>query len=166
MTGLDVDRHCIIQAAVIITDSALKPLEEFSCDIWQPESELEKMNPFVRDMHEKNGLVERVRQSKVDIADAEQRLLSIVAGWCRHPATLCGNSVWQDRKFIDRQMPGLAGYLHNRLLDVSALKVLAKQWYGDGALFTKPKGGEHDALVDIKNSIKELEHYKKSLFKA
>jgi oligoribonuclease len=63
-------------------------------------------------------------------------------------------------------MPGLAGYLHYRLLDVSALKVLAKQWYGDGALFTKPKGGEHDALVDIKNSIKELEHYKKSLFKA
>ena len=165
MTGLDARADVIVQAAVIITSADLAPLEQFSCDIWQPEAELAKMTPFVRDMHEKTGLLDRVRQSRTDLRRAEQQMLEIVSGWCPHGAVLCGNSIWQDRRFIDHYMPGLAAYLTYRLVDVSAIKVLAKTWYGQTALYTKPGEGEHDALVDIKNSIAELAHYKKTLFR-
>lgn len=165
MTGLDVDQHVIVQAAVIITDGQLNPLEEFACDVWQPEAELARMSPFVREMHETNGLIERVRASRFDTGDAEKRLLERVAGWCTYPATVCGNTIWQDRKFIDKYMPGLGRYLHYRLIDVSSLKSLAQRWYPDAAPFAKSKQGEHDALVDIRNSIAELAHYRKTILR-
>lgn len=165
MTGLEVETHVILQAALIITDAELRPLEEFCCDIWQPEAELGKMSPFVRDMHEKTGLLARLRQSLTDTRRAEQQLLEIVTGWCPYGAVLCGNSIWQDRRFIDRYMPGLAAYLTYRLLDVSSVKVLARTWYGQSAVYVKPTAGEHDALVDIRNSIAELAHYRRTLFR-
>lgn len=165
MTGLDAGVDVIVQAAVIITGADLAPLEELSCDIWQPEVELMKMTPYVRAMHEKTGLLERVRKSRIDLRRAEQKILEIVSGWCPYGAVLCGNSIGQDRRFIDHYMPGLAAYLTYRLVDVSTIKVLAKAWYGQTALYTKPSEGEHDALVDIKNSIAELAHYKKTLFR-
>jgi oligoribonuclease len=165
MTGLEVESHVILQAALIITDAELRPLEEFCCDIWQPEAELAKMSPFVRDMHEKTGLLARLRQSLTDTRRAEQQLLEIVTGWCPYGAVLCGNSIWQDRRFVDRYMPGLAAYLTYRLLDVSSVKVLARTWYGQSAVYVKPTAGEHDALVDIRNSIAELAHYRRTLFR-
>lgn len=166
MTGLDVEEDVIIQAAVIITDAELEPLEEFVCDIWQPNHLLEQMTPFVRDMHARTGLTERVRASKVDIGDAQKSLLGIVTRWCPHPATMCGNTIWQDRKFIDRWMPGLAGYFGYRLVDVSSVKILAGRWYGAEAVYDKPREGAHDALVDIRNSIAELRHYRAEIFKS
>jgi oligoribonuclease len=164
MTGLDVDRQSIIQAAVIITDSDLNELDELACDIWQPERAFENMSPYVKDMHEKTGLLKRLKKSLVDQDEAEQRLLQVVARWCPARATLCGNSIWQDRKFIDRYMPGLGRYLGYRMIDVSSLKVLAGRWYDEGSVFKKPTAGAHDALVDIRNSINELKHYRKTLF--
>jgi oligoribonuclease len=166
MTGLDAQRDVILQAALIVTDADLTPLEEYSSDVWQPESELARMTPFVRAMHEKTGLLERVRRCTVELRRVEQSLMEIVSGWCPYGAVLCGNSIWQDRKFIDRYMPALAGYLTYRLLDVSAVKVLAKTWYGPTAVFQKTDIGEHDALTDVRNSIAELAHYKKTLFLA
>jgi oligoribonuclease len=166
MTGLEVDTHVILQAAVIVTDVELQPLEQFACDIWQPEAELAKMVPFVREMHEKTGLLARLRQSNIDTRRAEQLLLEVVTGWFPYGAVLCGNSIWQDRKFIDRYMPGLAAYLTYRVLDVSSVKVLARAWYGQGAVYVKPMAGEHDALVDIQNSIAELAHYRRTLFRS
>jgi oligoribonuclease len=165
MTGLDPQEHVILQAAVIITNEQLEPLEEYACDIWQPEAELAKMTPFVRDMHEKNGLLERVRASRIDIASAERNLLQRIAGHCAFPALLCGNSIGQDKRFVERHMPGLGGYLNYRIVDVSSLKMLAKLWYGDDALYVKPEAGAHDALVDVRNSIAELRHYRTTLFK-
>jgi oligoribonuclease len=165
MTGLDVQVDVILQAAVVITNGELTPLEQWSCDVWQPEAELQKMTPFVRDMHEKTGLLERVRSSKLELRRAERQILELVSGWCPCGAVLCGNSIWQDRRFVDRYMPALAGYLTYRLLDVSSVKLLAKTWFGQTALYTKPTDGEHDALVDVKNSIAELAHYKKTLFR-
>jgi oligoribonuclease len=166
MTGLDPTRDAILQAAVIITDRALTRLESYACDIWQPEHELAKMTPFVREMHEKNGLVARVRASKLDVVAAEKRLLERVAGWCPYPAILCGNSVGQDKRFIDRYMPGLGGYLSYRIVDVSSLKILARSWYGEAAVYKKSDEREHDALVDIQNSIDELAHYRQTLLRA
>lgn len=165
MTGLDAQTDVILQAALIVTDAELAPLEQFCCDIWQPDTALAGMTPFVRDMHEKTGLLARVRASKIELRRAEQQLLEIVSGWCPFGAVLCGNSIWQDRRFVDRYMPGLAAYLTYRVVDVSGIKVLARTWYGQTALYTKPAEGEHDALVDIKNSIAELAHYRKTLFR-
>jgi oligoribonuclease len=165
MTGLDAQRDAILQAALIITNARLDVLEEFVCDVWQPDSELEKMSPFVRDMHEKTGLLTRVKASRIDAHRAQQHLLEIVCGWCPYGSVLCGNSIWQDRKFIDRHFPGLAAYLTYRMIDVSSVKLLARTWYGASAVFTKPSIGEHDALVDIRNSILELKHYKDTLWR-
>jgi len=165
MTGLDPAENVILQAALIITNSALEPLEELVLDIWQPEAALSKMVPFVRDMHEKTGLSSRARSSKVDVGAAEKALMERVTGWCSYPAVLCGNSIGQDKKFVERWMPGLAGYLSYRIVDVSSLKLLARLWYGDDSQYKKPEAGEHDALVDIKNSIAELSHYRATLFR-
>ncbi len=160
MTGLDPQRDVILQAALVVTDSDLRPLEEFACDIWQPESALEAMVPFVRDMHDTTGLTARVRASKTDLVAAERMLLERLAGWCTYGVPLCGNSVGTDKRFLERWMPGLAAYLSYRIVDVSSLKVLARLWYGDDAVYKKPPAGEHDALVDIRNSIAELAHYR------
>jgi oligoribonuclease len=165
MTGLDAQHDTIVQAAVIITDTRLNTLEEFACDVWQPEHELDKMTPFVRDMHEKTGLLARVRASRIDVRRAQQLLLEIVCGWCPYGSVLCGNSVWADRKFIDRYFPGLAAYLTYRMIDVSSVKLLARAWYGASAVYAKPSVGEHDALVDVRNSILELKHYKDTLWR-
>ena len=165
MTGLDPQADVIIQAALIITDANLNVLEEFVCDIWQPDALLARMVPFVREMHEATGLTGRVKKSRVDLVAAERRLIERVAGWCAYPAVLCGNTIGQDKRFVDRWMPGLSGYLSYRTLDVTSLKLLAKAWYGDEAVFQKSQKGEHDALVDIRNSIAELAHYRATLFK-
>jgi oligoribonuclease len=166
MTGLDPQKDVILQAALIVTDTELNVLEEFVCDIWQPDSALERMVPFVKEMHETTGLTDRVRKSKVDLLVAERKLLERVAGWCAYPAVLCGNTIGQDKRFVDQWLPGLAGYLSYRTIDVTSLKLLTKAWYGEDAVYDKPVKGEHDALVDIKNSIAELAHYRATVFKA
>jgi oligoribonuclease len=165
MTGLDPQQDVILQAALIITDAQLNVLEEFVCDIWQPDQALERMVPFVKEMHETTGLTGRVRKSRVDLLVAERKLLERVAGWCAYPAVLCGNTIGQDKRFVDQWMRGLSGYLSYRTIDVTSVKLLAKAWYGEEAVFDKPVKGEHDALVDIKNSIAELLHYRATLFK-
>jgi oligoribonuclease len=165
MTGLDPQTDVILQAALIVTDAQLNVLEEFVCDVWQPDPLLERMVPFVKEMHETNGLTARVRKSRVDLLVAERKLLERVAGWCAYPAVLCGNTIGQDKRFVDRWMPGLAGYLSYRTIDVTSVKLLAKAWYGEEAAYDKPVKGEHDALVDIRNSIAELSHYRATLFK-
>jgi oligoribonuclease len=166
MTGLDPQQDVILQAALIITDAQLNVLEEFVCDVWQPDALLARMVPFVKEMHETTGLTERVRKSRVDLMVAERKLLERVAGWCAYPAVLCGNTIGQDKRFVDRWMPGLSGYLSYRTVDVTSIKLLTKAWYGEEAVYDKPVKGEHDALVDIKNSIAELSHYRATVFKA
>jgi oligoribonuclease len=166
MTGLDPSTDVILQAALVITDAALEPLDEISVDISQPEEALARMSPFVQEMHTRTGLVERVRRSAVDLATAERRLLDCARAWCPAPATLCGNSIWNDRRFIARYMPALDRHLHYRVVDVSSLKVLAERWYGPAAVFVKPTAGAHDAVVDVKLSVAELRHYRETLFRA
>jgi oligoribonuclease len=164
MTGLDPIEHVILQAALVITTAELEPIDELAVDIAQPAEALSRMSPVVREMHTRTGLLERVHRSTIDVPQAERLLLERITATCRAPATLCGNSVWADRSFIANHMPRLDQYLHYRLVDVSTLKVLAQRWYGAGAVFQKPTAGEHDAAVDIKNSIAELRYYQRTLF--
>ena len=160
MTGLDPDRDVILQAALIVTNQELETLEEVCFDVWQPEACLANMSPFVRDMHEKTGLLKRSKESRLECREVERRLLERISGWCAFPAMLCGNSIGQDRRFINRYMPGIAGYLHYRMVDVSSLKVLMHLWYGQAGEYKKPDAGAHDALFDVQQSIEELKFYR------
>lgn len=164
MTGLD-DKTCvIIQMALIVTDGSLKELAMLEQTIWQPESALETMSPFVRKMHTDNGILEKVRASQVSQAEAEQSAVELVLKHAPYrKGILAGNSIWQDRRFLLRHMPHLEQCLHYRQVDVSTIKVLAKQWYG--ARGEAPaKASTHTALDDIRASIAELKWYQEHLF--
>jgi len=165
MTGLDPAADVILQAALVVTTADLTPLGEVALCIHQPDQVLARMSPFVRDMHARTGLTERVRASTTDLATAEAALIETLQAWCQTPATLCGNSIWVDRRFVANYMPALDKALHYRMVDVSSVKVLASRWYGQKAVFEKPSAGAHDALVDIHNSIAELRHYRDTLFR-
>lgn len=164
MTGLD-DKTCtILQIATIVTDAELRELGSLDLVVWQPESVLETMSPFVRRMHTENGLLDRVRKSAVSLADAEQKTLELVTGLVPfRKGILAGNSIWQDRRFLLRYMPHLENYLHYRQIDVSTLKVLAGAWYGQRGL-PPTKASTHTALEDIRASIEELRHYRGRCF--
>ena len=165
MTGLDPGVDVILQAALVVTSSDLEPLTEVAADVHQPDHALARMAPFVREMHTRTGLIQRVQRSRTTLAEAEHLLVQQVNKFCPAPAVLCGNSVWADRRFIARYMPALDGLLHYRIVDVSSIKVLAQRWYGASAVFEKPEVGAHDAVVDIRNSIAELRHYRRTLFR-
>lgn len=165
MTGLDPASHVILQAALVVTNAALEPLAEVGVVVGATDDELARMSPFVREMHTRTGLIERVRASTTGLAQAERLLLDCAAAWCPAPATLCGNSIWNDRRFIARYMPALDAHLHYRVVDVSSIKVLAQRWYGQEAVFEKPAAGAHDATVDVHQSIAELRHYRATLFR-
>lgn len=165
MTGLDPETDAILEIAVVITGADLIPLTQYEAVIWQPESILESMTPFVRDMHTTNGLLAKVRASEIDLRDAERKALQRIS---QHSAlgegVLAGNSIHQDRRFLVKHMPLLEGYLHYRQVDVSSLKVLAQAWYPDTAKFEKPDK-DHTALADIRQSIAELKHYRSLILK-
>ncbi len=164
MTGLDPDRCVPLQIAGVITRSDLEEQGAVEVTIWQPEEELSRMPPVVRDMHAKNGLIERVRAARADTAGAERSMLEFVAARANPGgAVLAGNSIHQDRRFLDRYFPALAGYLHYRMIDVSSIKELVRRWYGKGAVYSKGDP-PHTALADIRASIAELRYYRDHYF--
>ncbi len=164
MTGLD-DKTChIIEMAIIITDGDLNELARYEQCIWQPEAALATMSPFVRKMHTDNGLLDKVRASTTSLAEAEQKAMELLLAHVPfRKGVLAGNSVWQDRRFLLRHMPLLESALHYRQIDVSTIKVLAKQWYG-GKGEPPAKASKHTALDDIRASIEELRWYREHVF--
>ena len=163
MTGLDPATCVILECALVVTDTELVPLGSHEAVLAATDAELAVMAPVVRDMHQKSGLIQRALASRTTVAQAEARLLELVAGLCApRTAVLCGNSVWQDRRFLERYMPRLLAHLHYRIIDVSSLKVLVKAWRPDGVLDKGEKA--HTAMADILGSIAELRHYRQLLF--
>ncbi|MDH5641191.1 MAG: oligoribonuclease [Nitrospira sp.] len=165
MTGLDVTKDVILEIAVIITGPDLQPIDQFHSIVHQPELLIASMIPLVREMHTKNGLIDRVRAATSTLKDAEAGALACVK---RHiPAgqgVLAGNSIHVDRMFLRRHMPRFEEYLHYRQVDVSSIKVLSRAWYPDLPRVEKPEK-DHTALSDIRASIAELAHYRAELFK-
>ena len=111
-----------------------------------------------------------VNKSAADAAvaalDPERKVLEMLEKHTQaSQCPLAGNSVSQDRKFIDKYMPSLGGWLHYRTVDVSTIKELAKRWYPQVYEAAPKKGGSHRALGDIEESIKELQYYRENLFK-
>lgn len=165
MTGLEPADCVPIQVALVITNKELEELDVYEKTIWQPESKLEVMDPFVRNMHTVNGLLDRVRKSDVGLAKAEKEMISLLMKWCGpFEGVLTGNSIHQDRRFLTKYFPAFERLLGYRMVDVSSLKELIRRWYGSSGMFNKSKG-EHTALSDIRESIDELRHYKKNFMK-
>ena len=166
MTGLEPANHAILELGLIITRSDLKPLAEFEVAIWQPEEVLARMEPYVRDMHTRNGLLERVRNSTHSLRNAEHDACSKVlefASW--NEAILAGNSIHTDRSFITRYMPGFDRLLHYRMIDVSSIKLLTRAWYPRAPGRSKVEAA-HTAMADLRESIAELAYYRQTFFKS
>ncbi len=161
MTGLDPDHDRIIEIATIITDRNLEILAEGPVlAIHQPDEVLRGMDEWNTRQHGQSGLVERVRASDIDEAEAERRTLEFVQQWVPERCSpMCGNSICQDRRFLARSMPRLEGWFHYRHIDVSTLKELARRWAPEVARgFSKES--RHLALDDIRDSIDELRYYR------
>lgn len=166
MTGLDPEDNVIIEIATIITDGELNLIAEGPVfAVHQPEAELAKMDDWNVRHHNASGLVERVRTSAVDTAEAERQTLAFLRQHVAQGASpLCGNSIHQDRRFLVRYMPQLEAWLHYRMIDVSTVKELARRWAPklvDG--FSKQES--HQALDDIRESIDELRYYRQHFFR-
>lgn len=165
MTGLDPETCVPLQVAMILTDGELNELEAIELTLWQPESALETMEPFVRKMHTTNGLLEEVRKSTTSLAQSEQQLLKLLASHCQYQhGVLCGNSIHQDRRFLNAYFPTFANYLHYRMVDVSSFKEVIRRWYGVDHQYMKSEVGAHTALADTRESINELRHYRSAFF--
>ncbi|MEV4726603.1 oligoribonuclease [Micromonospora humida] len=167
MTGLDLGSDKLIEVAALVTDPDLNVLGEgVDVVIHADEAALEAMPEIVRTMHAKSGLTEEVRRSTVTLAEAEDLVLEYVTSHVKDPRTapLCGNSIATDRGFIARDMTRLDAHLHYRMIDVSSIKELCRRWY-PRVYFGQPrKGLAHRALADIRESIRELEYYRRTLF--
>jgi oligoribonuclease len=164
MSGLDPETCQILEIATIVTDAELNILAEGpDLVIHWPDSVLEAMDAWCTQHHGESGLTDAVRSSDIPLIEAERQTLAFLDRHCppgRSP--LCGNSVWQDRRFLDRHMPSLGAFLHYRTVDVSTLKELVRRWYPD--LEVPPKRESHRALDDIRESIEELRFYRQHVF--
>lgn len=166
MTGLDPDKERIIEMASIVTDSALNIVAEGPViAIHQPDSLLNAMDEWCTRTHGESGLTQRVKDSTISEAEAEQQTLAFLKKYLEPgKSPLCGNSIGQDRRFLVKYMPELEAFFHYRNLDVSTIKELARRWRPD-VLDGVKKKGSHLALDDIRDSINELRHYRDTFFK-
>ncbi len=161
MTGLDTINDTIIEIATIVTDKNLNELAEGPViAIGQPASVMDAMDDWNTRQHSKSGLTDRVLESQMTHADAEDQTIEFLSRWVEEGASpMCGNSICQDRRFLAREMPALEAYFHYRNLDVSSLKILAQLWAPAVAAGFE-KESEHRALADIRDSVRELAWYR------
>jgi len=167
MTGLDLGRDRLIEVAALVTDPDLNVLGDgVDLVINAPDEILDSMVDVVRDMHAKSGLTEAVRASKITVAQAEDMIMEYVTTYAPQAGTapLCGNSIATDRGFLARDMPRLDSHLHYRMIDVSSIKELCRRWYPRTYYGQPAKGLAHRALADIRESIRELEFYRRTVF--
>jgi len=166
MTGLDPEQDSIIEIATIVTTGDLETIAEGPVfAIKQPEALLDGMDEWNSTHHAASGLLDRVRKEGVDIKEAEAMTLRFLENHVEHgKAPLCGNTIWQDRRFLARHMVELENFFHYRLIDVSSIKEIARRWRPE-MLNGFTKKNEHLALADIRESIAELQFYREHFFK-
>jgi oligoribonuclease len=166
MTGLNVEKDCLVEIAVVVTDSELNVLDPGLDLVIKPNPEaLANMGEFVTEMHTSSGLINELNEGH-ELEAAERMVLEYIQRWITEPrqAPLAGNSIGTDRMFINRYMPNLDGFLHYRNIDVSSVKELTRRWYPKVYFQLPKKDGGHRALADILESIKELKYYRKTVF--
>lgn len=164
MTGLNPEVNDIIEIGTVVTDQELNVIAAGPAFvIHQSEESLGKMDAWCVDQHGKSGLTAKVRASRVTLEQAEKETLAFLKVHCKpRESPLCGNSIWQDRRFLMKYMPVLEKYFHYRNVDVSSIKELVVRWYPNIKIPKKSK--THQVIKDIEESIEELRFYRKTLF--
>ena len=168
MTGLDPARHRIVEIASLITDDDLEVVAEGPDIVVAADAEaLSNMDDFVRQMHTKSGLLSAIEASTVSLEEAGRQTLTFLKEHIPEARSvpLGGNSIGTDRRFLASQLPEVDEFLHYRSIDVSTVKELARRWYPDAYASAPKKAGGHRALDDIRESLAELQHYRKAIFK-
>jgi oligoribonuclease len=166
MTGLDTEKDCLVEIAVVVTNSELELLDAGIDIVIKPRPDsLANMNDFVRNMHTESGLINEFEEG-LELAEAEQLVLEYVQRFVPNAkdAPLAGNSIGTDRMFLNRYMPQLDQHLHYRNIDVSSIKELSRRWYPRVYFQLPKKSGNHRALADILESIQELKYYRETVF--
>ena len=164
MTGLVPDTDRIIEIAVVVTDPQLgRRVEGPVFAVHQSDAALDAMDAWNKGTHGRSGLIDRVKASTIDEAQAEAQVIEFLKKYVpRGKSPMCGNSICQDRRFLARTMPTLEAFFHYRNLDVSTLKELAKRWKPEIIAGIK-KAQAHTALADVHESIDELAYYREYL---
>jgi len=165
MTGLNPSINRIIEIATVITDAQLNVIAEGpAMAIFQPEEILSHMDDWNQNQHTQSGLVNRIRHSQVDEAQAEQLTLEFLSKYLPPKTSpICGNTIYQDRRFLYKWMPQLESFFHYRNVDVSTIKELALRWYPQ-IVGSYKKDSTHTALADVYDSINELKFYREKCF--
>lgn len=166
MTGLDIVHDELCEVAIVPTDFNLKVLDSgFEVLIKPSQEALDNMSDFVRDMHIRNGLLDRLSQG-VSLEEAQERLIEYIKPYlpAKGKAHVAGNTIGSDMKFLTRYMPDLMGMLHYRTIDVSTLKELCRRWYPQVSVERPSKYGNDRALGDIIESIDEMRFYRRTMF--
>ena len=168
MTGLDPARNTIVEIATLVTDDDLNVVAEGpDLVVHQPAEALQLMEPIVRDMHTRSGLLPAIEASTLTLAEAGAQTLAFIKEHVPEARTvpLAGNSIGTDRRFLAVHLPEIEDWLHYRCIDVSTIKELARRWYPDTVASAPHKSGGHRALDDIRESLEELRHYRRAVFK-
>jgi oligoribonuclease len=169
MTGLDPSRHTIVEIATLVTDDLLNVVGEGPDLVVHADPEqLSLMEPVVREMHTRSGLLRGIEASTLTLDEAGRQTLDFIKEHVPEPRTvpLCGNSIGTDRRFLAAQLPEIEDWLHYRSIDVSTLKELCRRWYPDALKSAPDKKTSHRALGDIRESIAELAYYRATIFAA
>ena len=167
MTGLDHTADVIVEIATLVTDDELNIVAEGpDLVVHQPAEAMAEMEPIVREMHGKSGLLTAIDASTITLADAGQQTLDFIRAWVSTPRSvpLCGNSIGTDRRFLATYLPAIEEHLHYRSIDVSTLKELCRRWYPGVLSGAPPKAAGHRALDDIRESVAELRYYRERIF--
>jgi oligoribonuclease len=167
MTGLDHTSDVIVEIATLVTDDELNIVDEGpDIVVHQADDVLQRMDPFVVDMHTRSGLLDLIRTSTVTLAEAGVATLDFIRGHVPEARTvpLCGNSIGTDRRFLANYLPEIEEYLHYRSVDVSSVKELVRRWYPDVLTQRGWKAGTHRALDDIRESVSEMRLYRELVF--
>ena len=168
MTGLDIVADALIEVAALVTDFDLNVLGDGIDIVIKPPAEaVEQMDPYVRTMHERSGLLDEL-DAGLTLADAEAQVLAYIRQHCTDGSRppLAGNTVATDRSFLNRDMGTLEAFLHYRIVDVSSIKELSRRWFPRAYFHAPAKRGNHRALADIQESIEELRYYREAVFVA
>ena len=166
MTGLEPESDRIIEMAMVVTNESLEIIAESPAwAIHQSDETLAAMDEWNQKTHGRSGLIDRVKASTQNEADAQAEALAFMKQYVSARVTpMCGNTIGQDRRFMVRYMPELEAYFHYRNLDVSTLKELCRRWRPEVYKGFK-KQGSHTALADIHESIEELKYYREHFLK-
>lgn len=165
MTGLNEEKCEIIEIGLVITDNEFNQIASLNIVLWQSNYILDTMSPFVKNIHFKNGLLDKVRNSLISLKEAEESIMFLITKHISYKeGVLVGNSIYIDRIFLRKYMKSFESYLNYRQIDITSIKILCKNWYSNKILFPR-KISNHTSIEDIKDSISELKFYKEFFFK-